>query len=306
MFLKNFKKTSPFSIVFFIIFSVVFCLIPILNNPIDEIYHHSFFSSITVFVLSFFLPLFQSVGLNNLTYEKDVIKKNNLVLAPIFLLLGTPYISNLDGWIISFILLFYLNTLFSSYQKDRPFSQSFNANFILGSIGIFYSEILLLFPLIIVVLLTFSNLSLRSFIISLMGLLIPLLFYKIYTSLFGIEFSLDFPMYSFSLPIIPSIKNMPYAEIIWYSLLILIILFSFIELFFWLYKKSIRSRKSYIITLSYLLILTFVDLNDSYYLFLSPIAIIAANFFVYSKRTLLTEVLFFLFIVSSIFYRTSI
>jgi len=306
MFLKNFKKTSPFSIVFFIIFSVVFCLIPILNNAINQTYYHSFFSSITVFFLSFFLPIFQSIGLNNLTYEKDVIKKNNLVLAPIFLLLGTPFISNLDGWIISFVLLFYLNTLFSAYQKDRPFSQCFNANFFLGSIGVFYSEILLLFPLIIVILLTFSNFSLRSFIISLMGLLIPLLFYKTYTYLYGIEFSLDFPMYSFSLPIIPSIKAMSYAEIIWYSILILIILFSFMELFFWLYKKSIRSRKSYVIILSYLLILIFIDVNDSYYLFLSPIAIITANFFVYSKRPLLTEILFFLFIVSSIFYRTSI
>jgi len=306
MFLKNFKKTSPFSIVFFVIFSVIFCLIPILYNEIDEVYYHSFFSSLTVFVLSFFLPLFQSVGLNNLTYEKDVIKKNNLVLAPIFILLGTPYISNLDGWIISFTLLFYLNTLFSAYQKDRPFSHSFNANFILGLIGIFYSEILLLFPLIIVVLIIFSNLSLRSFIISLMGLFIPLLFYKIYTTLFSIEFSLDVPMYSFSLPIIPTIKNIANSQIIWYSLLILIILFSFIELFFWLYKKSIRSRKSYIIILFYLLILIFIDVNDSYYLFLSPIAIIVANFFVYSNRTLLTEILFVLFIVSSIFFRISI
>ena len=105
MYLNNFKTTSPISIVFFIVFALLFCCLPILKHPISDAYYHPYFASSTIFILGLFLPLLQSVGLNNLIYEKDVIKKNNLVLAPVFLLLGTPFISHVDEWIISFLLL---------------------------------------------------------------------------------------------------------------------------------------------------------------------------------------------------------
>jgi len=306
MFLKNFKTTSPISIIFFIVFALLFCCLPIFKRPISEVYYHPYFASSTIFILGLFLPLLQSVGLNNLIYEKDVIKKNNLVLAPVFLLLGTPFISHLDEWIISFLLLFYLNILFSAYQKDKPFTESFNANFLLGTIGIFYSKILLLFPLIIVVFLTFRNMSIRSVIISLMGLMMPFLFYWAYTFFFDVPFSFSLPVYSFVSPSIPVLNNLSYAEITWYFLLAFILLFSFLELLFWLYKKSIRSRKSFLVILSYFCLLMCIDVTDSYYLVLTPIAIIVANFFVYSKRGRFAEILFFLFILSSIYYRISI
>jgi len=306
MFLKNFKTTSPISIIFFIVFALIFCCLPIFKRPISEVYYHPYFASSTIFILGLFLPLLQSVGLNNLIYEKDVIKKNNLVLAPVFLLLGTPFISHVDEWIISFLLLFYLNILFSAYQKDKPFTESFNANFLLGTIGILYSKILLLFPLIIVVFLTFRNMSIRSVIISLMGLMMPFLFYWAYTFFFDVPFSFSLPVYSFVSPSIPVLNNLSYAEITWYFLLAFILLFSFLELLFWLYKKSIRSRKSFLVILSYFCLLMCIDVTDSYYLVLTPIAIIVANFFVYSKRGRFAEILFFLFILSSIYYRISI
>ena len=306
MFLKNFKTTSPISIVFFIVFALLFFCLPIFKHPISDAYCHPYFASSTVFILGLFLPLLHSVGLNNLIYEKDVIKKNNLVLAPVFLLLGTPFISHVDEWIISFLLLFYLNILFSAYQKDKPFSESFNANFLLGTISIFYPKILLLFPLIIIVFLTFRNMSLRSVIISLMGLIMPFLFYWGYTFLFDVPFSFSIPVYSFVSPSIPGVNNLNYAEITWYFLLAFILLFSFLELLFWLYKKSIRSRKSFLVILSYFCLLMCIDVADSYYLVLTPIAIIVANFFVYSKRGRFAEILFFLFILSSIYYRISI
>ena len=69
-----------------------------------------------------------------MVYEKDVIKKSSLVLAPVFLLLATPFISQIESWIISFLLLFFLNALFTFYQKERPFSHVFNANFLIGTI----------------------------------------------------------------------------------------------------------------------------------------------------------------------------
>jgi len=280
MFLKNLKTTSPLTIVFFVIFAFLFCCLPIFNNSISVIYSHYYFSASTVFVLGLLLPLLQSVGLNNLIYEKDVIKKNSLVLAPVFLLLGTPFVSQVDGWIISFLLLFYLNALFSSYQKDRPFSESFNANFLLGTIALFDRDILLLFPLILVAFLTFGNMSWRSVFIALMGLALPILLYLV-------------------------INTLTYMEIIWFSIVIIILVLSFLELFFWMYKKSIRSRKSFFIILAYFILMLFIDIDNSYYLLLTPISIIVANFFVYSKRKRLSEILFFLLLLASVYYRIS-
>ena len=124
--------------------------------------------------------------------------------------------------------------------------------------------------------------------------------------LFGVSFSFCFPTYSFVYPSIPAMNNLTYAEILWHFLLAFILLFSFLELLFWLYKKSIRSRKSFLVILSYFFLLMFIDVMDSYYLALTPIAVIVANFFVYSKRGRLTEILFFLFVLSSVYYRISI
>ena len=305
MFLKNLKTTNPLTIVFFVIFAFLFCCLPIFNNSISVIYSHYYFSASTVFVLGLLLPLLQSVGLNNLIYEKDVIKKNSLVLAPVFLLLGAPFVSQVDGWIISFLLLFYLNALFSSYQKDRPFSESFNANFLLGTIVLFYSDILLLFPLIIVAFLTFRNMSWRSVLISLIGLALPILFYWIYTFIFGYSFVFNVPTFKFVSFSVPIINTLSYAEIIWYTVVMIILLFSFLELVLWMYKKSIRSRKSFFIILAYFILLLFINIDGSYFLALTPISIVVANFFVYSKRKRLTEILFLLFLLASVYYRIS-
>ena len=306
MFLSRLKTTSPITIIFYMLLAVLFCFLPVFQNAIDDLYNHTFFKSTTVFLLGILLPVLQSVGLNNLIYEKDVIKKSSLVVAPVFLLLCTPFLSQVDAWIVSFLLIFYLNTIFACFQKDKPFSLAFNANFLLSTIALFYADVILLFPLIIVAFLTYNNLTWRSFIISIIGLALPILLYWIYTFLFEFPFGFSLPSCSLHALTLPSISELTYAELAWYIVVAIIIILSFVELFFWMYKKSIRSRKSFFIILDYLLLLAFINFGNSYFLTLTPIAVIVANFFVYSKRTRLTEILFFLFVIASFYYRLSI
>lgn len=306
MFLSRLKTTSPITIIFYMLLAVLFCFLPVFQHAIDDLYSHTFFKSTTVFLLGIFLPVLQSVGLNNLIYEKDVIKKNSLVVAPVFLLLCTPFLSQVDAWIVSFLLIFYLNTIFACFQKDKPFSLAFNANFLLSTIALFYADVILLFPLIIVAFLTYNNFTWRSFIISIIGLALPILLYCIYTFLFEFPFGFSLPSCSLNALTLPSISELTYAELAWYIVVAIIIILSFVELFFWMYKKSIRSRKSFFIILAYLLLLAFINFENSYFLTLTPIAVIVANFFVYSKRTRLTEILFFLFVIASFYYRLSI
>lgn len=306
MFLKKLKTTSLLTIIVYVLFAALFCCLPAFNNRISDLYSDASFLPITIFILGIILPLLQSIGLNNLIYEKDVIKKNSLVVAPVFLLLCTPFISHPDAWIVSFLLLFYLNILFSGFQKERPFALGFNSNFLLGSITLFYSNIILLFPLIIIVFLTFRNLSWRSVLISLIGLTLPILLFFTFSFIFEFSFVYSLPKYKLMMPTLSSIKTLTYAQLFWGLLVSIIFIFSITELILWMYKKSIRSRKSFLIIIAYFILLLFIDFENTYYLVVTPIAIIIANFFVYSKRTQLTEILFSLFILTSIYYRISI
>ena len=89
----------------------------------------------------------------------------------------------------------------------------------------------------------------------------------------------------------------------------LIALISFIEFFNWLYKKSIRSRKSFFIILIYFIITSIIALFDSisnWYILLSPISVFIANYFTYTKKRNLANILFYLFIIASLYYRSKI
>ena len=259
MFLSRLKTISPIAIVFYILFALLFCNLPIFHHSINDSYNHNYFTTTTVFLLSILLPVLQSIGLNNLIYEKDVIKKNSLVVAPVFLLLCTPFLAKADAWIVSFILIFYLNKIFSCFQKDKPFSLAFNANFLLSAIALFYTDIILLFPLILVAFIIYNNLTWRSFVISIIGLIMPILLYWVYGFLFDFPFNYNIPSYKIPTIILPKISELNYAELVWYILVAIILLMSFLELFFWIYKKSIRSRKSFFITITYLFLLLFIQ-----------------------------------------------
>ena len=92
-------------------------------------------------------------------------------------------------------------------------------------------------------------------------------------------------------------------------LFLLISLISFIEFFNWLYKKSIRSRKSFFIILIYFIItITIVLFNSTinWYLILSPLSVFIANYFTYTKKRNLANILFYAFIFASLYYRTMI
>ncbi len=306
MLLNRLKTTTPLTIIFFIIFAIFFWCLPILNHAISDKYLHSFLSPFSIFIIGFILLLLHSIGLNNMIYEKDVIKKNSLVLAPVFLLLATPFISQIESWIISFLLLFFLNTLFTLYQKERPFLYAFNASFLIGCIAIFYTDILLLYCLNIIAFLTFRNLSWRSLVISILGVLLPFLFYWAYTFLFEIPFKIKLPTENINSINFPNLLTLGNAELSWYIIVSFILVFSFLELLLWMNKKSIRSRKSFLLILSYIAICYFIKIDNSYFLIVTPLSVVLANFFVYSKRKRLTEILFFLFVLSSIYYRISI
>ena len=92
----------------------------------------------------------------------------------------------------------------------------------------------------------------------------------------------------------------------WLIILFITSLFSFIELFLWLYKKSIKSRKTFMTIIWFFIITTIISFAFDYryiYFAMMPLTIILSNFFVYTKNRLIANAAFLLLLTSSLFYK---
>jgi len=308
MFLKHLINPRPSIILFFIVFCILFICIPLLKSPFDLVFSHEWVSPIFVLILGLLLPSFHALGLNNLVYEKNIIRKDNLVLGVVFLLLCTPFLNTVLEWIISFSLLFFLNFILETYQKEYPFSLLFNASLIVSVFSFITPNFLFFMLLIIISGINYSNLNWKNIWVSCLGIALPYFFYFIYTFLFDKIFI--FPTFdTLKLISFTDFNDIKTPKLIWISILIIISLISFIELFKWLYKKSIRSRKSFLIIFFYFIIsislIIFGGLKSWYFL-MTPLSVIIGNYFIYTKNKKIGNFLFFIFMISSFYCRYSV
>ena len=306
MILKSLKNSHSYLIILFLLFSILFFIPSFFTSQFQDIENKFPFYSILLVVISAILTFFHSIGLNNLIYDKDIIKKPNFVLAFVFLLLNTTFVTNHKMMLISFVLLFFLNFLLQLYKQKQPFSIVFNAGILLSILSFYLPNILLLFPIILISTLIFRNINWRINTISLLSLFVPYFFlwsYQIFT-----ETELYFPVFEFNFKLFNfSIEELELHQKIWFSVLSLVSLLSFFEIFRWMYKKSIRSRESFTIIILYFLFSVFIFLfsgkEESVILIVTPLSVIIGNYFVYHIKIRWSEFIFFLFLFSSIFYR---
>ena len=306
MILKSLKNSHSYLIILFLLFSILFFIPSFFTSQFQNIENKFPFYSILLLVISAILTFFHSVGLNNLIYDKDIIKKPNFVLAFVFLLLNTTFVTNHKMMLISFVLLFFLNFLLQLYKQKQPFSIVFNAGILLSILSFYLPNILLLFPIILISTLIFRNINWRINTIIILSLFVPYLFlwsYQIFT-----ETELYFPVFEFNFKLFNfSIEKLELHQKIWFSVLSLVSLLSFFEIFRWMYKKSIRSRESFTIIILYFLFSVFIFLfsgkEESVILIVTPLSVIIGNYFVYHIKIRWSEFIFFLFLFSSIFYR---
>lgn len=306
MILKSLKNSHSYLIILFLLFSIFFFIPSFFTSQFQNIENKFPFYSILLLVISAILTFFHSIGLNNLIYDKDIIKKPNFVLAFVFLLLNTTFVTNHKMMLISFVLLFFLNFLLQLYKQKQPFSIVFNAGILLSILSFYLPNILLLFPIILISTLIFRNINWRINTISILSLFVPYLFlwsYQIFT-----ETELYFPVFEFNFKLFNfSIEELELHQKIWFSVLSLVSLLSFFEIFRWMYKKSIRSRESFTIIILYFLFSVFIFLfsgkEESVILIVTPLSVIIGNYFVYHIKIRWSEFIFFLFLFSSIFYR---
>ena len=87
MILKHLINPKPTIILFFVVFCLAFAFTPLLLNDIQTLLLHSWVPAYLVFILGLVIPSFHALGLNNLIYEKNVIRKDNLVLGFVYMFL---------------------------------------------------------------------------------------------------------------------------------------------------------------------------------------------------------------------------
>ena len=305
MFLKHLINPKPSIILFFIVFCVLFVLFPLIQFKIDTVFNHSNLHPVIVLLLALAIPFFLSTGLNNIIYEKNIIRKENLVIGFIFILISSPFSNTVEVWISSFFLLFIFNFLLESYQKDLPFSQFYNSSILLGVLTFIYPNIICLTLLLIIGGINYSNLNWRIILTILLGLITPYVFFFVFV--FVSESSFTGPkFFALSQISFPNIQDLHLSKIIWLATLILVLLCSFFELFMWLYKKSIKSRRTFM-TIIWFCIITLLIANYScweyFYFSLIPLSIIIGNYFVYTKKRKFANILFSILVISSFYYK---
>lgn len=309
MLLETLINPKPKTTVYFAVISFLFLAIPSLDNNLVNSYTE-FPYPYLIFFSSIFILLLHAFGLNNLIYNNNIIKKENLIIATVFISLNTFNIGVFKDIISSFLLLFFVNKLFESYQKEYPFNEIFICSLIISLLVIINSIMVLLLPLIVISGLIFNFSNWRCYIVSLIGLSMPLLVYVIIMSLVGDEITpfkyVSFPIFSDNIADLMIF----YKANIWVAnIFILITTISLFEFFNWLYKKSIRSRKSFFILLSFLIISIAIGIfgnEKNWYIVLAPISVFIANYFTYTKKRNLANILFYVFIFTSLYYRCMI
>lgn len=305
MFLKHLINPKPSIIFFFIVFCTLFIVFPLIKIDLNTLFFHDYIHVLIVLFLSLTIPLFLSTGLNNIIYEKNIIRKDNLVIGVIFILISSPFINNVELWISGFLLLFLFNFLIDTYQKDLCFPQFYNASIILAIITFIYPNMIYLISLFIISGINYSNINWRIIVTIFLGFITPYLFYFITCFMTGANFITP-QFFNFSIVNISMIEKICLSQQIPIIIFLVIILFSFFELFSWLYKKSIKSRRTFMTIIWFFIISILISISSGwqyFYFSLIPLAIIIGNYFVYTKNRRIANILFFMLIISSFYYK---
>lgn len=143
-----------------------------------SILHHIFGHSAFVFsLLSVLLIFAQALWLNLIAIRHRLFQHNTYLVAFSFLLLSAlhPSLSHFNAQLLINIILIYLvNELLTLKQAQSVNKHLFNIGFALSIAALFQFTVLFLVPFVFVALLILRPLSIREWMIALVGMLMPL------------------------------------------------------------------------------------------------------------------------------------
>ncbi len=241
----------------------------------------NYFASI---IISLIVVIVAGLVINNLISTNEISGKTSMLGFFFFVLVNASISSNIfvnQFLVASFFILMMVNTLFKIPKVEDTIPITFNASFFLGLASLFYAPSILLIFIIWVALMIFSVSTWRDYVVTLIGVLLPLFFtffWYYFIDKQELFYSIFIDAFQFDFSIVP-ISNMDLTIAI---LLLGFVLFSVLKLSGSLMERSIVLRQKLSITIwllvfSFLIIFLFHKHPANGILLSVPVTIILTN-----------------------------
>lgn len=249
----------------------------------------------------------QAIYLNYIINELKLVKNNTHLIALFYVLLYglSPNFLVFNPILVAntFVLMMF-HELSKSYNIQQPFSVSFNTGFLIALATLLYFPFILLFIFTWVVFAYASIPKWRNFAISVIGFLVPFIFYGAYLFLtdtyVNITQALGLKTAIFNEVIIQKISPILYYTLLGIGLLSLFHLIQNIS------KDVIKIRKfKMVFLIMFFFTLLFIVINGAdfmaaYSVITIPLSVFLANYFNEIKRSWLSELLLIVLLVAAI------
>lgn len=196
MLIRFFRKSYVIQYVFLIILSVLLFLPAILGNHDSKIINREFITpgwelllyitggnSLILVILQVVVIFLSAIFLNNTLIKYDLTPKNTLSPAFIMLLFSSHYLGFFEPNPIiysSIFLVAVLYLLFAIYLEEDAFDKIFYSGFLIACASFLYFPAIFFIVFVFVTFIVYRLYKWREWIIILMGLLTPYLFYFTY------------------------------------------------------------------------------------------------------------------------------
>jgi hypothetical protein len=140
-------------------------------------------NSLVATIVTSVLLIFQAILLNQVLENNRLIPLNQLLPAPIYVLMMSSSVVLLQPnamIIVNLILILLLHTIYGMYGNHEPYRQAFDAGLLTGLASLFYFPAILFITFVWMCFLVYQNFRLRSIIITIAGLITPYLFAGFY------------------------------------------------------------------------------------------------------------------------------
>jgi len=268
-----------------------------LFSSISAIHQYKFLS----FSLAVVLISFQAIYLNYVVNQFKLVDNNTHLVSLFYVLLSVSNTSLLivnHVLIVNTFLLFTLHQLFRMYNTRKDFTLAFNTGLLTGLITLIYYPAILIFPLVWIVLIYTKTPHWREFVISVLGLLLPVVFYVTYYFLTD-----QLTVLINSIPnnyVVFGKEQLPATHIgrSFFYVLVVVGFFSGINLIKQLDKNVVKIRKLLLVVVVMMILLTTSLLINSFdyfatfLLLATPLSILLACYFNQVKRSWLAEMIF--------------
>ncbi len=308
MLIAVFKSNQKVINAFIVLLTFVMWVPRLWNDTVVISYDNSLFNlveglnkySYLSYIVCVLLVSFQAIYLNNIVNRHKIVKNNSHLVGLFYVILmgvsKTMLIFN-PLLLVNTLVIILLHLFLRLYNQAQVNEIAFNLGVLIGLATLIYFPLIILFPFLWLVLLYMSTPNWRSFIVSIFGFVLPLLYYVV-----GFFFSdnIETLKASFGLNNVIFFEQASGLTNYYYSICVALAL-GILSILYFIKSTQfdvVKVRKSKLLTLmlavllSLLIILNGNDYLATLSLVSVPFSIFLANYFNDVKRKWLAEFLF--------------